>query len=161
MASPTIALSLRVPGDVHEALAAYADCEGISVSEAALQAIYALVADKPTTVPAARSRIAAEGELTAKVMSYAVDVKQTEYDTEVTRTMFRWIAERHRAVYDRAIGVGGEHAIRINPQLARRFAYAINAKPVLNAKRNPAKGYLPRNANELIQSFTLLEKSKG
>lgn len=159
MSNTTTALSLRVPADAFESLSTFAESEGITVADAALQAIYSFVADKVTTAPAAKRRMAAEATLTAEVMNHAATIRGSDFASDVTREMFKWISNNHRGTYDCAIGSDGQHAIRINPQLARRFAYAIGAKPVLNAKRNPVKGYLPRNANELIQSYTLLTKA--
>ncbi len=155
----SVTVSIRIPGDVHGALADYARQQGINVTDAANEAISVFVGSKDTTDMAVRKRLASEAKLIAEVMAYAADVKDTNFETDVTRTLFKWIDANHRDCYSEAIGTDGSHVNRINPQLARRFAYAIGGGPVLNDDGKATKGYVQRNANELIQSYTLLKKA--
>tara|TARA_B100001105_G_C22248092_1_gene381326 strand:+ start:180 stop:740 length:561 start_codon:yes stop_codon:yes gene_type:complete len=159
MSNQTVSVSLRLPIDAHEALNNFATKEGITVTDALLQAVYAFLQGKDTTDPAASARMAAEDELAKAVLTYAQIIRESEYDADVTMKLFDWIKNNHDTLYDRAIGQNAEHAYRINPQIAKRFAYAIGATPVLNQDGKPAKVYLERNANKLIQSYTKLKKA--
>lgn len=159
MKTETVALSLRMPADAHGALAAFAEDEGITVSDALLQAVYIFLSDKGTTDAAARTRMEAEVDLSRSVIAHAQEIRKTDYDTDVTFQLFDWIKENHIDLYQDAIGPSAEQAYRINPQIAKRFAYAIGGSPVLDKKGKPAKVYLERNANKLIQSYTKLRKA--
>lgn len=161
MSNETVALSLRIPADAYRALTAFTEKEGVTVTDGLLQALYSFLADKVTTDPAAAARMAAEVELSNEVLSYAKQVIASDYDENVTQQMFDWIESKHCELYRRAVGPDAAQAYRINPQIAKRFAYAIGATPILDAKGKPSKAYLERNANKLIQSYTLLRKGTG
>jgi hypothetical protein len=103
----------------------------------------------------------AEVNLTTAVLKHAKEVKKTDYPEDATLRLFDWIQSELNETYHIAIGPNAEHAYRINPQIARRFAMAIGAEPVPDPKGNPAKEYLPRNANKLIKSYTPLRKKSA
>lgn len=158
MQNQTVSLSLRIPSDAHAALAAFAKAEGITTTDALLQALFTFLSEMETTDAAARSRMVAEVELSQNVVEHAKTICDTDYDTDVTCQLFDWIKDKHSDLYRRAVGPEAAQAYRINPQIAKRFAHALGASPVLDAKGKPEKVYLERNANKLIQSYTKLRK---
>jgi hypothetical protein len=158
MNNETVALSLRIPADAHRALLAFASQEGITVTDALLQAVFAFLLDKDSTEDSVKIRLDAEVRLSNEVLAYAQSIKETDYGTDATYHLFDMIERKHIGLYKSAIGQNGEQAYRINPQIAKRFALAIGAFQVLNEKGNPSKVYLERNANKLIQSYTKLGK---
>ena len=151
-------ISIRLPNDAHQSLLAYASSEGISLSEAMLQAVYEFLKGKGTTDPVAAKRMQAEVELSKIVLARADKIRDTQWGGDVTLELFDWIEKNHLDTYRRAVGASGDHSYRINPQLAKRFAYAINANYEPDAKGNATKTFLSRNANKLIQSYTRLRK---
>ena len=158
MTKESTAISIRLPDDAHGALTAYADTTGITLSEAALQAIYEFLADKGSTSRAVAERMNAETKLSKLVLARAHEIKPQDWSNDVTMQMFDWLSEHHSSVYTRAVGPNSEHAYRINPQLAKRFAFAIEADYVRDENGKATKTYLARNANKLIQSYTNLKK---
>jgi hypothetical protein len=158
MKSETFAVSLRIPADAHLALEAFAKQKSITLSDALLRAVYEFLSNQGTTSADTLSRLRAETELFDIVLDYAKTIKTTQFSEDATYHLFEVIQSEHHELYKRAIGSNAEHAYRVNPQIAKRFAIAIEATQVLNDKDKPVMTYLPRNANKLIQSYTKLRK---
>lgn len=155
---PSIPTSVRFADDVQVALAQCARDQKISVSDIIQHAVYSYLVEQASTNAETSRRMTAENSLLGRVIEQAKLISQTEWTKDVTLELFEWIDTNHRAEYDQAIGPNGEQVYRINPLLAKRYAYALGADYERDSKDKPAKEYLPRNANKLIQSYTLLRK---
>tara|TARA_B100000678_G_scaffold128544_1_gene107619 strand:- start:499 stop:972 length:474 start_codon:yes stop_codon:yes gene_type:complete len=149
-------ISLRLAQDTDDALDAYATANGLSRPEAVSTIVSEFLAGQPTTAESTRLRLEAEKMLTAKVLARAAELRGTAFEPEVTRQLFQWIADHHRAQYDRAIGPDATFRNRLNPLLAKRFAAALDATYIEVKNGNPVRKDLPPASGELIKSYTPL-----
>ena len=149
-------ISLRLAQDTDEALDSFASANGLSRPEAVSTIVSEFLADQCTTAKSTRRRLAAEKSLTALVLARASELKDSAFEPDVTRQLFQWIADHHRADYDLAIGPNAAFRNRLNPLLAKRFAVALGATYLAVKDGLPVRKDLPAGSDELIKSYTPL-----
>ncbi|BBO01992.1 MULTISPECIES: hypothetical protein [Bradyrhizobium] len=156
-AATTDPISLRLPPNLQAGVDACAAARALSPAEAVEYLVReALLTGKWLTVDQ-RLQLEAEAATMAVVDVIVTRIKDEDaWGDDVTRTVFVELRDKHRAEYDAAIANG--EAARVNRDIGKRVRRLLDADVVIENGGYRKMGQVPRSADELIKTYTVLRR---